>query len=77
MNWDKNKNLDDFEEIEKNLRSEGEISRSEALHYLIKRCKIAEKALDEIRSVFPEDESKIKLPISHQIIDIYNKYKEL
>jgi hypothetical protein len=41
--WDWNKNLDDFREVSKNLKSEGQTSRADCIDYLIARCKRIEK----------------------------------
>ena len=38
-----NENLQHYNEIAKNLRAEGQISRADAVEYLIRRCETAEE----------------------------------
>ena len=40
--WAINKPIEDFRQIASNLRQEGQISRADAVMYLIERVKIAE-----------------------------------
>jgi len=42
LKWEIDKNLDDFKSLVKNLKDEGQVSRAEAVHYLIQRIKYLE-----------------------------------
>ena len=54
--WELDKNVDDFLVIANSLRAEGQISRADAVEYLINRIHILEKELSfrEIPSI-PKD----------------------
>lgn len=47
IDWDIDKRLDDFEIVAMGLRTDGQISRSNAMFYLMARLHLAEQILTE------------------------------
>ena len=45
FNFPENKDLNDFKEVSNNLRNEKQVSRADAVDYLIERCKRAESKI--------------------------------
>jgi hypothetical protein len=62
--WDSTKNLNDFEELVKNLRAEGHTSRADAVQYLIDRARNAEEDKTKIYSLALDIRERIQKEFS-------------